>query len=156
MYHQKNFYINKQNVSRTIVDCFVTLSFSINYYTDKNKHNGFFFIDNLFGFEQYKTYSQLVRTLLIKESTNSNINKACNNSLIYNFDILDNLKNNNINIPRQTVYNWIKNLILLKVNYEPIETNDTLYVMADEKWIHEQIRIFLYLTKNFSITYLYL
>lgn len=92
-----------------------------------------FFIDNLFGFEQYKTYSQLVRALLIKESTNSNVNKACNNSLIYNFDILDNLKNNNINIPRQTVYNWIKNLILLKVNYGPIETNDTLYVMADEK-----------------------
>ena len=133
MYHQKNFYINKQHVSRTIVDCFSTLSFSRNNYTDKNKHNGFFFIDNLFGFEQYKTYIQLVRALLIKESTNSNVNKACNNSLIYNFDILDNLKNNNINIPRQTVYNWIKNLILLKVNYGPIETNDTLYVMADEK-----------------------
>lgn len=133
MYHQKNFYINKQNVSRTIVDCFSTLSFSRSNYTDKNKHNGFFFINNLFGFEQYKTYSQLVRALLIKESTNSNVNKACNNSLIYNFDILDNLKNNNINIPRQTVYNWIKNLILLKVNYGHIETNDTLYVMADEK-----------------------
>lgn len=140
MYRKKNFYINKQNVSRTIVDCFGTLSFSRNYYTDKNKRNGFFFIDNLFGFEQYKTYSQLIRALLIKESTNSNVNKACNNSLIYNFNILDNLKNNNVNIPRQTVYNWIKNLILPKVNYEPIETNDTLYVMADEKWIHEQIR----------------
>lgn len=100
-------------------------------------------IDKLFGFEQYKTYSQLVRSLLIKEETNTNVNKACNNSLIYNFNILDSLndKSNINNITRQTVYNWIKQLIIPKVNYEAIENKETLYVMADEKWIHEQIRL---------------
>lgn len=142
-YRRKHFYINKQNVNRTIVDIYGTLSFSRTYYTNKDKENGFFMIDELFGFEQYKTYSQLVRSLLIKESTNTNVNKACNNSLVYNFNILDNLnKNSNINnIPRQTVYHWIKELVIPKVNYEPIETKETLYVMADEKWIHEQIRL---------------
>lgn len=142
-YRRKHFYINKQNVKRTIVDCYGELSFERTYYTDKNKENGFFMIDELFGFEQYKTYSQLVRALLIKESTNTNVNKACNNSLIYNFNILNSLsEKNNINsIPRQTIYNWIKNLVIPKVNYEPIETKETLYVMADEKWIHEQIRL---------------
>lgn len=142
-YRRKNFYINKQNINRTIVDCYGELSFNRTYYTDKNKENGFFMIDKLFGFEQYKTYSQLVRSLLIKEATNTNVNKACSNSLVYNFNILDSLKTkNDINsIPRQTVYNWIKQLIIPKVNYKPIETKETLYVMADEKWIHEQIRL---------------
>ena len=142
-YRRKHFYINKQNVKRTIVDCYGELSFERTYYTYKNKENGFFMIDELFGFEQYKTYSQLVRALLIKESTNTNVNKACNNSLIYNFNILNSLseKININNIPRQTIYNWIKNLVIPKVNYEPIETKETLYVMADEKWIHEQIRL---------------
>lgn len=142
-YRRKHFYINKQNINRTIVDFYGELSFSRTYYTDKNKENGFFMIDKLFGFEQYKTYSQLVRALLIKEATNTNVNKACNNSLVYNFNILDSLntKNDINNIPRQTVYNWIKQLIIPKVNYEPLETKETLYVMADEKWIHEQIRL---------------
>lgn len=139
-YRKNNFYISKQNVPRTIVDIFGVLSFNRNYYTSKDKNNCFFFIDKMFGFEKYKTYSQLVRGLLIKEAANTNVNKTSNNSIIYNFNILDNLKNNNVNIPRQTIYNWIKNLIIPKVNYEPIETSETLYVMVDEKWIHEQIK----------------
>lgn len=141
-YRKKYYYINKQAVPRTIVDCYGAISFERNYYTDKNKQNGFFMIDNLFGFEQYKTYSQLVRSLLIKESVNTNVNKACNNTLIYNFNILDYLKSDNYlpNIPRQTVYNWINNLLQPKIAYEPKKTKKVLYVMADEKWIHEQIR----------------
>lgn len=142
-YRKKHFYINKKNISRVVVGAWGTLSFERNYYTDKNKGNGFFLIDKLFGFEKYKTYDQIVRGLLINEATNTNVNKACNNSLIYNFNILENLNrtpNSLPIIPRQTIYNWINNLTLPKVNYEPIETTETLYVMADEKWIHEQIR----------------
>lgn len=40
-YRRKNFYINKQNINRTIVDCYGELSFNRTYYTDKNKENGF-------------------------------------------------------------------------------------------------------------------
>lgn len=142
-YRKKNFYINKQSIPRTIVDIFGTLYFERNYYTDKNKENGFFLIDELFGFEKYKTYGQVIRGLLINEAANTNANKACNNSLVYNINILDNLKNgsNSLpNIPRQTVYNWINNWILPKIEYNVIDTPETVYVMADEKWIHEQIR----------------
>ncbi len=142
-YRKKNFYINKQAIPRTIVDVFGTLCFERNYYTDKNKENGFFLIDEIFGFEKYKTYGQVIRGLLINEAVNTNVNRACNNSLVYNISILDNLKNgsNSLpNIPRQTVYKWITNWILPKIEYNTIETTETIYVMADEKWIHEQIR----------------
>ena len=140
-YRKGNFYINKQNVPRTIVSIYGTLSFNRTYYTDKNKQNGFFLIDELFGFEQYKNYDQVIRGLLINESINTNTNKACNNSLVYNLDILKNLTPSDIpDIPRQTVYYWIKNFNVNNINYEPIKNGSTLYVMADEKWIHEQIR----------------
>ena len=137
----KYFYINKKNVSRTIVGVWGSISFERTYYTDKNKQNGFYFIDELFGFEKYKTYDQIVRGLLINESVNTNVNKACNNSLNYNFDILNYFSSNALpNIPRQTIYNWIKNWNIPKVNYQPIANKNVLYVMCDEKWIHEQIR----------------
>lgn len=140
-YRKKHFYINKQQVPRTIVTFWDSLSFERTYYTDKNKQNGFFLIDELFGFEKYKTYDQIVRGLLINESVNTNTNKACNNSLVYNFDLLKNLSSSSLNeIPRQTIYNWINNWVIPKINYNPIENNNTLYVMTDEKWIHEQIR----------------
>jgi len=79
---------------------------------------------------------------LINESVNTNANRACGNSLVYNFDILQNLVSTSKvpNIPRQTVYNWIKKWHIPKINYEPIECKNTLYVMVDEKWIHQQIR----------------
>lgn len=140
-YRKKHFYINKQDVPRTVVSIWGTISFRRTYYTDKNKENGFFLIDELFGFEKYKNYDQIIRGLLINESVNTNANKACNNSLVYNFDILKNLTSSNLpDIPRQTVYNWIKNWNIPKVDYEPIENGTTLYVMTDEKWIHEQIK----------------
>ena len=99
-------------------------------------------VDNVFGFEKYKTYTQLVRSLLIKESVCTNVNKACNNTLIYNTNIRDCLKSDGDlpSIPRQTIYNWINNLLQPKVAYEQKENKNVLYVMADEKWIHEQIR----------------
>ena len=140
-YRKKFFYINKQQVPRTIISSWGSFSFKRTYYTDKNKQNPFFLIDELFGFDKYKNYDQIIRGLLINESINTNVNKACNNSLIYNFDILKNLTPSNIpDIPRQTVYNWIKNWSIPKVDYSPIDSGNTLYVMVDEKWIHEQIR----------------
>lgn len=140
-YRKKNFFINKQSIPRTIVSTWGTLSFERTYYTDKNKENGFFLIDELFGFEKYKTYDQIIRGLLINESVNTNPNKACNNSLVYNFDILKYLTPSKVSdIPRQTIYNWIKNWVIPKIDYDCIENGNTLYVMADEKWIHEQIR----------------
>ena len=141
-YRKKNFYISKKSVPRTIVDYHGTIYIERNYYVNKDKQSGFFMVDNVFGFEKYKTYTQLVRSLLIKESVCTNVNKACNNTLIYNTNILDCLKSdsNLPSIPRQTVYNWINNLLQPKVAYEQKENKNVLYVMADEKWIHEQIR----------------
>ena len=45
----------------------------------------------------------------------------------------------NFVISRQTINKWIKEWKVPMIKYEPIKfEGDTLYVMADEKWIHEQ------------------
>ena len=45
---------------------------------------------------------------------------------------------NNISIPKQTIYNFIKESKIRKVNYDAIEHDTVLYIMVDEKWIHAQ------------------
>lgn len=136
---RSNYYISKKNVQRTIITPWGSLSFSRDYYVDKDKKDGFFFIDKLFGFEKYNTFDPIVRGLAINASINSNVNKVSKNSLAYNFNILDYLNSNSLsNISRQTIYNWIHKWNLPNINYDTLNNKDKLYVMADEKWIHEQ------------------
>ncbi len=141
-YRKNNFY-KSTNCSRTIIKLFGELRFNRYYYVDKTKKNGFYFIDELFHFEEYKTYDECVRAILIDHSINTNINNtACkSNLLIHNFD--DYLINNfNKLLPRQTIYNWINKWELPKVEYNLFDDDSkNLYVMVDEKWIHEQLRL---------------
>ena len=132
-----NYYVSKKNVQRTIVTPWGVLSFERDYYVSKHKNNGFFFIDKLFGFEEYKTFDPIVRALAINASVDNNINKTSKNSLIYNFNIIENL-DNNYTIPRQTIYNWMHKWYLPTISYNTLNNEDKLYVMVDEKWIHEQ------------------
>lgn len=45
------------------------------------------------------------------------------------------------NISRQDIYNWISKWNLPNIEYQPIESDsNTLYIMVDEKYIHEQIK----------------
>lgn len=55
--------------------------------------------------------------------------------------IKDLLEENDNSIPRQTVFNWIKNWNVPKIIYDSIDIDgDTLYIMGDEKYIHEQYK----------------
>ena len=143
-YRKKNFYKSGKS-SRTIITIFGELQFERYYYVDKNKKNGFYFIDNLFNFEKYNTYDPVVRALLIDRSIDTNANNVSYN---YNLNLLnlnDYLNNNfNQSISRQTIYNWIHKWNTPKVEYDYIDEDfNHLYVMVDEKWIHEQIRLAL-------------
>ena len=141
-YRKENYYkgIKKQ---RTIIKLFGELQFERYYYVDKNKQNGFYFIDKLFNFEEYKTYDECVGSILIDNSINNNVNNTSNKSnlLLHSFYsyLIDNF---NQMLPRQTIYNWLHEWNLPKVEYELFDNDSkNLYVMVDEKWIHEQIRL---------------
>lgn len=141
----RKFYFYKSNVQkRSITTIFGDLNFERIYYTNKDKQNGFYFIDELFGFEKYTTYDPIVRALLIDSSvtTNANLSSSKTSLILNNYkDYMD--KNYFKNISRQTIYNWEKEWNVPKVEYPYYEGNKKLYVMVDEKWIHEQIRLSL-------------
>lgn len=43
-------------------------------------------------------------------------------------------------IPRSTINRWIKEWYIPNIEYNPISIDSSmLYIMVDEKWIHEQI-----------------
>lgn len=142
-FRKQHYYISDRNVIRNRELYYGTLLYERNYYVDKTKKNGFYFIDELFGFEKYTQYDQLLRGLFINEAVNTNANQASKNKLLNNHTILDSL-NPNIKslkqVPRQTIYRWINKWEIPTVKFNPIPVNSTLYIMADEKWIHKQMK----------------
>lgn len=143
-YRKKNFYKSSSKpLERTIINIFGELNFERYYYVDKNKKNGFFFIDQLFSFEKYKTYDEVIRATLIDRSINNNVNNVSQNYNICFLNLEQYLTQSFTNsIPRQTIYNWIHKWNVPKVEYDYYDNDSKhLYVMIDEKWIHEQVRL---------------
>lgn len=135
---KKIYNINKSNVERTIVTPFGEIQFSRTFY--KNKTNGeyYFYIDNVLNIESNKTYDPVVRAILVHQSVVTNPNSTCFNSSLNTLNLSNWLKNKVNMIPRQTIYRIKKEVKIRKIKYKEISVDKTLYVMVDEKWIHEQ------------------
>jgi len=139
-YRKKYFYSSSKR-QRVIITLFGELSFDRYYYVSKNGIDSFYFIDNLFNFEKYKNYDLIIRSILINQSVLSNVNLTSNNTDFYLSNFEEYMKNNTIKIPRQTIYYWIKEWVVPKVEYDCFDNINNLYVMVDEKWIHEMIKL---------------
>lgn len=135
---RKEFYhINICQDHRTIQTVFGELEFYRTYYESKDRKTHFYFIDNLLGIEKYARYDCNVKASAIDLATKTNQKFSGEYILTKNnsfssktFDV----------IPRQTINRWIKKWQVPMIQYNPIDIDgNTLYVMGDEKWIHEQI-----------------
>lgn len=140
---KRQFNISNRNVPRSIVTVFGILEFERTYYYDKHdKNKYFYFIDTLFNFNAYERYDKLVKGLAIDNAIKTNQKKGAeliNNQLNSISSYLEN--NQPFNISRQDIYNWIKKWNIPSIEYDPIDIKgETLYVMIDEKYIHEQIK----------------
>ena len=137
----KNWNINKSNVSRTITTIFGTITFYRTYYESKTRKDKFFYVDKILGLEAFKRYDPLIRGYSIDKTIKTNANKVSTYSLDINTPILNLINDSGGNkIPRQTIYRWIQEWKLSKPKYNTIDVpNRKLFVMGDEKWIHEQI-----------------
>ena len=117
-FRKDNYYKFKSNY-RSFTTIFGDIEFNRYYYTDKNKKNGFYFVDKLFNFEKYSKYDPLVRSILIDNSvsTNANLTSTRTTFILNNYN--DYLSNNIYkNVPRQTIYYWKQKWNLPKVQYE--------------------------------------
>ena len=140
---KKYYYINKSNVSRTIFTIYGEITFERTLYRNKSNNKDFYyFVDDVLNLESYKLYDPIVRGITISDAVNYNPNNASYHSSLDYFNVLNYLSRNNrvSTISRQSVYRWIRECESPSITYEPIDNRSTLYVMADEKWIHKQDR----------------
>ena len=135
--------ISKRKVSRNILTIFGYIQFERNYYYEKeNRHYLHYFIDDLFGFEKYYVFDKFVRGLALKNTITTNQNKGAKltNNQLNTINKLLNGKDD-YNVKRQNIYYWIDKYEVPEVDYQYIETDSkVLYIMVDEKYIHEQIK----------------
>ena len=136
---KNKYYVNISNKSRTIFTIYGELTFTRTYYKEKNKDNYYFYIDDLLGLDQYNTYDPLIKSIVIDDSINYNPNNASYHSSLDILNLNNKLNNRISQISRQSIYRWIRESNIKEIRYETIKVDGkTLYVMADEKWIHEQ------------------
>ena len=134
-----NYYVNIKYDTRTITTIFGDIEIKRTYYSNKEKTEYFYFIDNLLSLEKYDRYDPIYKSYIIDTAIKTNQKLATEIVSDLTSNIKDKITKNNNVVPRQTVYQWIKDWKIPMIDYPPIEfEGNTLYVMGDEKWIHEQ------------------
>ena len=134
----KNYVINKSNVPRTLITIFGNLTFYRTLYQHKITGEYYFYVDDVCGIDAYKTYDPLVRAILVQDSVLTNPSHTSKFSSLSSLNLVGMIKGQ-LSVPKQTIYKIKQETPVRKVCYEeiPVE-HHTLYVMVDEKWIHEQ------------------
>lgn len=134
--NRKLFYESNKLVSRTITTIFGEVTFNRHYYKSKLDGSYHFVLDEALGLPKHDKYDPIVKALSI--NTYSKTNMALSGKIIG--EQLTNLSNLSTNesiktIPRQSIYNWIKDWNIPEIKYSQKNTPKILYIMADEKFI---------------------
>ena len=136
---KEKYYVNINNDTRSIkIASIGEIKITRTYYETKDRKEHFYFIDKLLCLNKYERYDPIFKATTINLSMKTN--QKLGGELIGEMysSIKDLLEENDNSIPRQTVFNWIKNWNVPKIIYDSIDIDgDTLYIMGDEKYIHE-------------------
>lgn len=135
---RKKFYsINKSNVSRTIITIAGEITFNRTYYKSKVTDEYSFYVDEIFGLPKYDHYDPVIKAIAIDKAFSTNQFQASKDigELITPINSLASSDRNKFHIPRQTINYWIKEWKAPDYVYNQVDTPETLYVMADEKYL---------------------
>lgn len=136
---KSRYYINKSNVSRTLITIVGEITFSRTYYKCKHSNKNFFYLDTSFDLPKYDHYDPIVKGIAINNAVNTSQALSARNTSAFIGDLSHFMDDSSINnIPRQSIYNWIKQWKTPDIIPTSVETPETLYVMADEKYIGAQ------------------
>ena len=133
------YYINKSNVKRTLITIVGEITFTRTYYKCKHSNMKFFYLDSAFDLPKYDHYDPIIKAIAVNNSVNTSQAQASRDTSAFIGDLKYFMDTNSVNtIPRQSIYNWIKEWHTPNVVPTSIDTPETLYVMADEKYIGAQ------------------
>ena len=135
---KSRYYINKSNVSRTLITIVGEITFSRTYYISKISKKKFFYLDMVLDLPKSDHYDPIVKAIAINNAINTSQAQAARDLSSYIGSLSFFLDKSAIAVSRQSVFNWIKEWIVPNVVPKSIDTPKTLYVMADEKYIGAQ------------------
>lgn len=139
---KKRYHVNiKEDIRNLRIASIGEITITRTYYETKDRKEHFYFIDQLLGLNKFERYDSFFKATTINLAMKTN--QKLGGELIGEMysDMKDLLSEKDNSISRQTVFNWVKNWNVPKIIYAPIDIDgDTLYIMGDEKYIHEQFR----------------
>lgn len=134
---RKHKYHIKAHLPRTILTVFGEITFTRTFYTDRYNKGSYCYLDRFLGLKKHDYFDPYIKATIVEYSANNPIPTVVNmiNDLIGNRIKLDD-KIKYLN--RQTIRNIILDSKLSNPELKQLDTPDTLYVIADEKWVHTQ------------------
>ena len=134
---RKHKYHIKTHASRTILTIFGEITFTRTFYSDRHNKGSYCYLDRYLGLKKYDYFDPYIKATIVEYSANNSIPTVVNmiNELIGNrIKLKDKIKY----INRQTIRNIILESKISNPEKKQLETPETLYVIADEKWVHTQ------------------
>lgn len=134
---RKHKYHIKAHLPRTILTVFGEITFTRTFYTDRYNKGSYCYLDRFLGLKKHDYFDPYIKATIVEYSANNPIPTVVNmiNDLIGNrIKLEDKIKYLN----RQTIRNIILDSKLSNPELKQLDTPDTLYVIADEKWVHTQ------------------
>ena len=139
-YRKSRYFVNKSDIDRTLITIVGEIHFTRTYYQNKLCKNSYlFYIDKMFDLPKYDHYDPIIKGIAIKNAFDTSQSQAARDTSAVIGELKYFIDNSTVNnISRQSVYNWIKKWHTPDIVPTSIETPETLYVMADEKYIGAQ------------------
>ena len=134
---RKRKYHIKAHLTRTILTIFGEITFTRTFYTDRYNKGSYCYLDRFLGLKKHDYFDPYIKATIVEYSANNSIPTVVNmiNDLIGDRIKLDD-KVKYIN--RQTIRNIIIDSKLSNPKLKQLDTPETLYIIADEKWVHTQ------------------
>lgn len=134
---RKRKYHIKAHLPRTILTIFGEITFVRTFYSDKNNKGSYCYLDRYLGLKKYDYFDPYIKATIIEYAANNSIPTVCSmiNELVGNkIKVKD--KINYLN--RQTVRNIILDSNISKPSKKQLDTPESIYIIADEKWVSTQ------------------
>ena len=134
---RKHKYHIKAHLPRTILTVFGEITFTITFYTDRYNKGSYCYLDRFLGLKKHDYFDPYIKATIVEYSANNSIPTVVNiiNDLIGNrIKLEDKIKY----INRQTIRNIILYSKLSNPEQNELDTPESLYIIADEKWVHTQ------------------
>ena len=127
----------KSRQERTVLTMFGEITFKRTFYTSKYKSGSYCYLDDYLGLKKYDYFDPYIKATVLEYAANNSSGKV----IKYINDLLENrikIEKPFNYISKQTIRNIILNSTLSKPEMVELETPETIYIIADEKFIPTQ------------------